>query len=118
MQPKQPRMAFEEKCARKPGVAVRISPITPDEIASSLATAARYEQANMYNRSSSYHRVKNPEQVSQLECYQPRYHTIRDVTERKVSEYSDSVVKNQKVRRVKGDGSPRHQVKEHASNLR
>lgn len=107
MQPRPPREAFvEEKCARRPGFAQRVGPIGASSVGSA---SARDTHPSDMNRSARLH--------SQLECYQPRYHTIREtpVTERKVHPQDcDGRVKS--VRKSGRDsGSPKHQAREYQS---
>ncbi|CAF4846493.1 unnamed protein product [Pieris macdunnoughi] len=73
MQPRPPRMAFEEK--RRPGVAERVD--------SSAVNAGEHRRVEAMS-----HRVltdaPRARLFTQLESYQPRYHTIRENSDRKV----------------------------------
>lgn len=67
MHPKPPRVAFEEK--RRPGTAERIS-VVPTTVQNGRDMSQRAVDAP---RARLY---------TQLESYQPRYHTIRDSDKR------------------------------------
>nr|XP_032515146.1 uncharacterized protein LOC116768515 [Danaus plexippus plexippus] len=76
MQPKPPRMAFEEK--RRPGVAERVY--------ASVPPSAGENGRIMTQRAPSD--APRARLYTQLESYQPKYHTIRDSSERKVESES------------------------------
>lgn len=78
MQPPPPREAFVEgKSARRPGSAQRVGPSGVPSVGSASARVAHPPEMSRGARLHS--------QVSQLESYQPRYHTIREApVERKV----------------------------------
>ncbi|CAK1549246.1 unnamed protein product [Leptosia nina] len=73
MQPRPPRMAFEEK--RRPGVAERV-----DSTGANAVECRRVE--SMTQRVLT--EAPRARLFTQLESYQPRYHTIRENSERKV----------------------------------
>lgn len=101
-----------EEPRRRPGAAQRV-PARPT--GSAAATAARLSRDPPAMQRPT--RARQPTQVSQLESYQPRYHTIRDTQK----EYECKSAKT--VKKVRSDnGSPKHRGdREHqhgATNLR
>ncbi|XP_038214932.1 kinesin-like protein CG14535 isoform X1 [Zerene cesonia] len=76
MQPRPPRMAFEEK--RRPGVAERVH----DSTAANAVECRRVE--SMSHRALAD--APRARLYTQLESYQPRYHTIRENSEKRDSE--------------------------------
>lgn len=90
MQPRPPRVAFLED-KRRPGTAERIS-VAP--------TATEYGRVySMSNRGPSP--APRARLYSQLESYQPRYHTIRDQRDRDSRSDSDKRVDSECRRRKK-----------------
>lgn len=78
MQPKPPRMAFEEK--RRPGVAERLHGSFSHSVASTASESGRVEPMS-FRAGSDAPRARL---YTQLESYQPRYHTIRETSEKRV----------------------------------
>ncbi|CAG4966830.1 unnamed protein product [Colias eurytheme] len=76
MQPRPPRMAFEEK--RRPGVAERVH----DSTAVNAVECRRVEP--MSHRALAD--APRARLYTQLESYQPRYHTIRENSDKRDSE--------------------------------
>ncbi|CAG5058831.1 unnamed protein product [Parnassius apollo] len=75
MQPKPPRVAFTEE-KRRPGVAERIhSSVAP--------AAAEYGRGDLMSQRVS-NEAPRARLHTQLESYQPRYHTIRENSDKRV----------------------------------
>lgn len=85
MQPRPPRVAFIED-KRRPGVAERIS------VAPTATESGRVDP--MSNRGPSP--APRARLYSQLESYQPRYHTIRDQRDRESDKKVDSECRRRK----------------------
>lgn len=73
MQLKPPRMAFEEK--RRPGIAERIHSVARTATENGRGDSMSQRVPTDAPRARLY---------SQLESYQPRYHTIRDISAMRV----------------------------------
>lgn len=79
MHPKPPRVAFEEK--RRPGTVERVSVV---------------QNTVQYGREMSRQEAPRARLYTQLESYQPRYHTIRDSD--KIRDRSDECKKKRNSR--------------------
>lgn len=79
MQPRPPRMAFEEK--RRPGVAERLhgSPFS-HSVALTATEGGRVDPMSLRAGTDA----PRARLYTQLESYQPRYHTIRENSDKKV----------------------------------
>ncbi|VVC93160.1 unnamed protein product [Leptidea sinapis] len=92
MQPRPPRLAFEEK--RRPGVAERV-------LDSSALNAVESRRADSMSQRllTDAPRAKL---YTQLESYQPRYHTIREISDKR----SESECKRRRNEQRKGHQQP------------
>ncbi|KAJ2942719.1 hypothetical protein O0L34_g11262 [Tuta absoluta] len=110
MQPKPPRVAFVdenfEKGIRRPGLAERIHGIHQVSVAAIATEYGRGDSMSARGPSPA----PRARLYSQLESYQPRYHTIRE-NYGSGSRYSENSVKNEsecRKRRKERPGHPGH----------
>ncbi|CAH2236687.1 jg20905 [Pararge aegeria aegeria] len=90
MQPKPPRMAFEEK--RRPGVAERLHSSPFSHSVASAATENGRGDSMSQRAGSDAPRARL---YTQLESYQPRYHTIRESGDKRVESECKKRVRNE-----------------------